>query len=246
MNFEAVNWCHLKEETLFKVASSEEVKEAQSNELKRWQEYQVYEEVDDEGQPAINLRFVITEKTVGTERTVKARLVAKGYEEDTSDIRTDSPTVSKENIRLMSTIAVANGWHVHSIDVRSAFLQGFEIEREIFVVPPPEAAKSEKLWNLKKTIYGLCDASRAWYLRSSEEIMRKGAVKSKFDNAVFYQREGTKLLGIICSHVDDFFYNGNQSFHDQVINHIRSTFSFSQECFDQMLYLGIEIRMLTN
>ena len=91
------------------------------------------------------LRWVITQKTIDDNQVVKARLVARGFEEDTSDIRTDSPTVSKENIRLMSTIAVANSWNVHSIDVRLAFLQGFEIERELFVVPPPEAASDGML-----------------------------------------------------------------------------------------------------
>ena len=240
-------WSHIEHETLYNVNSSEEVQKAQQEELRKWKEYSVYVEVDDDEQTAINLRWVITQKTVDDgSKLVKARLVARGFEEDTSSIRTDSPTVSKENIRLISTIAVANGWNVHSIDVRSAFLQGFQIDREVYVVPPPEAGVHKKLWKLNKTIYGLCDASRAWYLRSSEEIIEKGAIRSKYDNAVFYKRDGSNLLGIVCSHVDDFFYNGSQSFHDSVINHLRSTFSLSQECFDQMIYIGIELKQTEN
>ena len=246
VDFSKVKWWPLEQETIYSAKDSTAVKEAQLDELKRWNDYSVYEEVEDEGQPAISLRWVITQKTVENDQIVKARLVARGFEEDTSDIRTDSPTVSKENIRLMSTIAVANNWNVHSIDVRSAFLQGFDIERELFVVPPPEAALDGKLWKLKKTIYGLSDASRAWYLRSSKEIMNQGAIKSKFDNAVFYMRDRDKLLGMICSHVDDFFYNGSQPFHNQVVDHLRDTFSLSQECFDQMLYIGIELKQTEN
>ena len=153
------------------------------------------EEVEDVGQPAITTRWVLTEKMLDEKNVVKARLVARGFEEDTSDIRTDSPTVSKESIRLVSAIAVAESWTIHSLDVTAAFLQGFAIDCEVFLVPPSETNSNDVLWKLKKPVYGLSDASRVWYLKASEEIKSTGAQCSTFDSALFYLRDGSNLHG---------------------------------------------------
>ena len=92
-----------------------------------------------------------------------------------------------------------------------------------------------------KPVYGLSDASRAWYLKASEEIKSQGALNSMYDNALFYLRNNSELQGLICSHVDDFFFNGSQLFHSKIIDHLRSKFALSQELFDQMSFIGIEI-----
>ena len=64
--------------------------------------------MEDTGQPAITTRWVLTEKSVDAVRMVTARLVVRGYEEEAPNIRTDSPTVCRENLQLVSTIAVSN------------------------------------------------------------------------------------------------------------------------------------------
>ena len=245
VDFASVEWSKLEDEVFFSAINSPEVLQAQVEELEKWKEYGVYEEVPDEGQSAITTRWVMTEKMVADKNVVKARLVARGFEEDVSHIRTDSPTVSKENIRLVSTVAVAHKWKIHSIDVKAAFLQGFDIDREVYIVPPSEA-NTKLLWKLNKTVYGLSDASRSWYLKTYEELINKGAKNSTFDNALFYLRNGTELEGLICSHVDDFFFNGSQLFHNTIIGHLRNKFSLSKECFDKMLFIGIELAQNEN
>ena len=81
--------------------------------------------MEDTGQPAIITRWVLTEKSVEGVRMVKARLVVRGYEEEASNIRTDSPTVCRENLQLVSTTDVGNKWKIHSMDVKSAFYKDF-------------------------------------------------------------------------------------------------------------------------
>ena len=74
-------------------------------------------------------------------------------------------------------------------------------------MPPPEATYSNvKLWRLNTAVYGLCEASRLWYLKVSHELLNKGATKSVYDNASFYWHVSNKLQGIICCHVDYFFF----------------------------------------
>ena len=124
------------------------------------------------------------------------------------------PTACRENLWLVSTIAVSNKWKIHSMDVKSVFLQGFPIEHVVHVIPPPEANNSN-LWQLRKTVYGLNDASRSWYPKTWDKIKKKGAVKSTFDNALFLWHPRKQLEVLICFHVDDFFLLEASSFATQ-------------------------------
>ena len=65
-------------------------------------------------------------------------------------------------------IAVNNCLKVHRIDIKAAFLQGFPIDRDVYLVPPVEA-NTGRLWKLETTVYGLVDASREWYLTVTDE-----------------------------------------------------------------------------
>jgi hypothetical protein len=47
-----------------------------------------------------------------------------------------------------------------SADIKSAFLQGKSLERDVFVIPPVEAKQKGNLWLLQKAAYGLLDGSR--------------------------------------------------------------------------------------
>ena len=115
---------------------------------------------------------MITNKTKDQKLTYKARLVVHGFEELNQDnIRTVSPICCKENFRLILTIIVSHKWKIKSLDIKSAFLQGQPINREIFLKPPKEAG-TDKLWKLLITVYGLCDAHMAWYLRI-KEVLKK-------------------------------------------------------------------------
>ena len=60
---------------------------------------------------------------------------------------------SKEGLRLILGIIASKGWVMNSIDIKSAFLQGKELDRSIFVVPPKEAQLNNEVWQLKKAVY---------------------------------------------------------------------------------------------
>ena len=48
-------------------------------------------------------------------------------------IRADSPTASKETIKLALIVAANEGFKVKAVDIKSAFLQGEALERQIYV-----------------------------------------------------------------------------------------------------------------
>ena len=96
-------------------------------------DYPVFDEVPDEGQSTISVKWVCTEKIIDDMITVKARLVARGFEEYNVTYRKDSPTCLKENLRLALTISASKHWSINSIDIQRAFLQGKGIIRDIYV-----------------------------------------------------------------------------------------------------------------
>ena len=58
------------------------------------------------------------------------------------------------------------------------------------------------LWKLNKTVYGLTDAPRKWYLKVKEELIATGNI-CKYDK-LFFRKVNGELHGIICCYVDDF------------------------------------------
>ena len=162
--------------------NSVEVAKAKESEIKNWIDNNVFDEIEDTGQRTISVRWIITEK--GLEKNLtKARLVARGFEEKTDHLKKDSPTSSREVVRLVFCIASANGWDCHTVDVKAAYLQGDVIKREVYLRPPEEYDIGQ-VWKLNKTVYGLCDAAHAWYITVKNELLKLG-VKNASLTALF-------------------------------------------------------------
>lgn len=218
---------------------------AKLEELQKWKSHNAYEIVDNENQEFITLRWVNTEKYINGKLKLKSRLVARGFQEDTSNILSDSPTCSKESLRLILNIIATFNWKCQSIDIKSAFLQNKSIDREIYVKPPKEAnVPRDKLWKLNTTIYGLSDASRSWYINVKNELINLGTKLCQSDPAVFSWHFNAKLSGILCTHVDDFLFGGNEHFINNVIKPLKSTFTIGSEFCTAFKYLGLNINQL--
>ena len=172
---------------------------------------------------------------------VKARLVARGFEDASrDDERKDSPTCGRENLRLLFALTSSCNWRINITDIKPDFLQGKSIERDVFITPPKEA-NTNKLWKLKTTVYGLCDAPREWYLSVKKELLATGCVKSRYDDAIFYWHKENTLQDILSAHVDDFCWAGTKLFQNIVINHIQNVFTASKEELQTFKYLGLNI-----
>ena len=119
-----------------------------------------------------------------------------------------------ENFRVLLLRIVGNKWKIHSLNIKSTFLQGNKIYREVYLKAPVEAGTS-KLWKLNISVYGLCDAPRTWYLSLKYVLLRAGATKSKFDDSAFLWTVNNKLQGVMCCHVEGFFWEGQSNFNQQ-------------------------------
>lgn len=87
-----------------------------------------------------------------------------------------------------------NGWLTFSADISTAFLQGKEhdADRTLWIKLSHEAYRmlglptdGSKLLRLKKPMYGLCDAPRAWFLEAKERLTSLGARQHPLDACLY-------------------------------------------------------------
>ena len=221
---------------------SQGVVDAKDRELVNLANNKVFKVVPFVNQVTVSSRWVITEKYKSGKKIIKARLVARGFEEDTSRLRKDSPTCSRECLRLVFLTASLMSWRLQSIDITAAFLQGGPLEREVFLRPPSDVCPSTEVWCLQRCIYGLNDVPRSWYIRVKEVLLQLGGVVSLYDNAMFlWYDDGGSLIGILVSHVDDFAFCGNDFFQSHVIGKLKRTFNVNTHESGSFKYLGLEV-----
>ena len=111
---------------IYPSAKGQEVHEAKTRELNNWREQNVYEEVPNKGQQTISKMWVIKPKVINGQHSTKARLCARGFEEQQC-FQTDSPTCSREGIIITLATIASHKWHLYSLDIKTAFLQGKQI-----------------------------------------------------------------------------------------------------------------------
>ena len=219
--------------------------DAKEKEFKAWDDFQVYQEVKDVGQPRIGTNWVLTEKIINGEHGVKARLTVRGDQEDTSNVRKDSPTIRKGNIKIFCAVAAKEGWSIKTNDVTCAFLQGAPMEREVYILPPKERRIPGILWLLLKPVYGLADAARGWHLALDNELIINGCEKSKMDPAMYLffseTEDQKKIEGITVTHVDDLLDGGTDKFEEKVMKNVKAAFEFSDEETMNFRYVGMNM-----
>ena len=212
---------------------SPECVEAKLKELEKLKEFNTYEVVEDMGQKHITTTWVLTEKG----QDIRARLTARGFQEE-DDFPKDSPTMSKSSLRLVLALAASKGWDIQTSDIKSAFLQGSALEREVFVKPPVLADQKGKLWRLLKCLYGLKDASRQWYLKVLKCLKGVGFQKSRFDAGLFYLVQNNELVAVIGLHVDDFLHIGSPEFNRTILPAILKNFKVGKSESCTFMYTG--------
>ncbi|MCO5591512.1 hypothetical protein L7F22_045497 [Adiantum nelumboides] len=95
----------------------------------------------------------------GTVSRYKARLVARGFTQvpGMDFTKTFSPVLRITSFRVLIALAALFRFHVHQMDVRTAFLNG-DLEQEIYMEQPPEYASAQHpthVCRLLKALYGL-------------------------------------------------------------------------------------------
>ena len=216
------------------------VVKAKLKQIADWKTFDVYDEAEDLGQEKITGRWVVVKKEIDSKEGIKARWVAKGFQEE-REIKADSPTVSKLGIRVRFATAVSKEWPLEVTDVKSAFFQGDELDRELYIEPSAEEKKPNVIWRLNKAVYGLNDAPLKWYECLDKELITLGCVRSKLDTACYIYREERQLAGIACIYVDDVIAAGTKTFNEKVLCGLKDAFLIGKTEERAFRYVGTNI-----
>ena len=84
------------------------------------------------------------------------------------------------------------------------------------------------------------------YLHVRDEFIICGACVSKYNEAILYWQYKNTLQGVVCSHVENFFWGGSQIFKNQVICAVLKKSQISHQERAAFTYLGLQMKQLPN
>ena len=225
----------------------DEVKDAMKLELDQFDYYKSFDLVRSEPhQQKLRTCWVVTRKTTeGGQVKVKARLVIMGnHEKQSDDLENDSPTCERDTLKLLFSVAASKKWDLHTTDFKNAFLQGDELGRDVFVIPPPEAGVEYGIiWKLRVAIYGLTDGSRKFYNKLNRKCVEAGMQLIVGDNACWFMHDvdGT-LVGMVCGHVDDLAFCGTDEFIQHFQANVLAHFTTSKHLVNEFDFIGMSVK----
>jgi hypothetical protein len=130
----------------------------------------------------------------------KARLVAKGYlQKQGIDFEELYAPVSKPTtLRALMAVVAGRDMELYQLDVKTAFLNG-ELEEEVYMQRPHgyEEGGPGKVCHLKKTLYGLRQAPRAWHTRFKAKLEALGLRAWETDLALFVKGSGRQATYVL-------------------------------------------------
>lgn len=144
----------------------------------------------------------------------KARLVAKGYSQrhGVDYDETYAPVANLNSIRIVLAVCCSSGMIIEQYDVDTAFLYG-TLDGEIYMNLPEglselvedmatTASGGALVCRLRKSLYGLKQASRVWNETIDQHLQSFGFTPTSADPCVYTRGEG-RAWCIICLYVDD-------------------------------------------
>ncbi|KAM1046410.1 hypothetical protein ACFX13_026491 [Malus domestica] len=162
------------------------------------------------GKKAIGCKWVYAKKEDADEKSnvrFKARLVDKGYAQkegiDYNEIF--SPVVKHSSIRIMLALVAQYDLELVQLDVKTAFLHG-DLNEEIYMCQPDGyivKGKENLFCKLKKSLYGLKQSPRQWYLRFDKFMRGQNYSRSQYDHCVYFKKLQDGSFIYLLIYVDD-------------------------------------------
>jgi hypothetical protein len=150
----------------------------------------------------------------GSIEKYKGKFVAHGFsqKEDIAYEDMFSPVSRYTSLRTIIALAAKMKWKLHQMDVKTTFLNGV-IEDEVHIEQPQGFEVEDKkthLCILKKAMYILKQAPRAWCGRIDNFLTSLGFTKSKADSNIYFKVMNDEPI-ILLLYVDDLFLTGEEN-----------------------------------
>ena len=117
-------------------------------------------------------------------------------------------------IHSICALAAHNGWNVHQLDIKIAFLNG-DLHEEVYVMQPRgfiQKGQEKKVCRLKKDLYGLKQAPRAWYEKIHAYLIAHGFCNNPTESTLYVKKTSDVFL-VIVLYIDDMLLTGPNEDH---------------------------------
>ena len=135
----------------------------------------------------------------------KARLTVQGFLQryGIDYTKTRSPVTQLATIKMLIAQALRKGRKCKLVDFAGAFLYPF-LKEELYITAPNLLGKGDVILKLIKSLYGLKQASREWFLALRDALLAIGFIQmpQEVDECLFYH---ASLDIWIAAYVDDSF-----------------------------------------
>ena len=109
---------------------------------------------------------------------------------------TFAPVAHIESIRILLVLACHLKFKLYQMDVKTAFLNRF-LKEDVYVAQPKgfiDPHFLDHVLYLKKTLYGLKQALRAWYDQLTQYLLSYGFTRGKAKQTLLIKKEGSELI----------------------------------------------------
>ncbi|GKC75049.1 retrovirus-related pol polyprotein from transposon TNT 1-94 [Tanacetum coccineum] len=174
----------------------------------------------------------------------KARLVTRGYrQEEGIDFEESFALVARlDAIRIFLAYVAHMNMIVYQMDVKTTFLNGI-LREEVYVSQPDGFVDQDNLnhvYKLKKALYRLKQAPRAWYDLFSKFLISQEFSKGTVDPTLFIRRQGKDILMVQIYVGDIIFTSTTPELCDQFSKIMCSKFMMSM-MGKISFFLGLQI-----
>ncbi|GJY79338.1 retrovirus-related pol polyprotein from transposon TNT 1-94 [Tanacetum coccineum] len=174
----------------------------------------------------------------------KERLIAKGYaqEEGIDFDKSFAPVARLEAVRIFVAYAAHKSFPIYQMDVKTAFLNG-PLKKEVYVAQPDgfvDPDHPDKFYQLRKALYELKQAPRAWYDELLNFLMSKGFTKGTIDPTLFTIKYREDIL-LVQIYIDDIIFGStNPKFSKRFEKLMHNRFEMSV-MGEMKFFLGLQI-----
>lgn len=158
----------------------------------------------------------------------KCRYVGCGYSQregiDYFEHQVWAPTGQHATLKVLIVHAVLHDLDLRHIDISTAFLHG-ELNERVYVEQPPMLNDgTDKVWLLKKSLYGLKQAGRQWHIKLCETLKEMGFERAGYDPALFVRASDSGERLFIFLWVDDLVIIGSTESCNEIADSVLRSF----------------------
>nr|GEW78180.1 hypothetical protein [Tanacetum cinerariifolium] len=193
------------------------------------------------------LQFKRLDNKHDEEQTVirnKSRLVVRGYrQEEGIDFEESFASVARmEAIRIFLAYDAHKSFSVFQMDVKTALLHG-SLNEDVYMCQPEgfiDADHPRHVYKLKKALYGLKHAPRAWYDELSTFLQHNHFFKGTIDLTLFIRRFHDDIL-VVQVYIDDIIFGSTHPRYIQLFSNLmKSRFEMSM-MGEITFFLGLQV-----